>query len=296
MAELRDKVFSNTGTLSEEAIRKYKLKAIEDIDKDLAEFGNWDISTPVATVALVLNNEDIEQAVLNLHGESDPKRIDAGVIFGDDYKGGEDHMVRIGKVELKKFCFRGSLVSNWLGPQDFPHTIQRPSSTQTGLWRDIEPQRVEADGGQPLWMRAVLQPWSGLKLRMTLGVFAVKDVNRVQESSHHRFPFISLLSVNIPILPIPPNEEEVCLPFVPYVIDGREDDENNCVPTWAKMVKAVNGMFRGTSAPHSKSSMSTLKEALRGDWKTEKPSKHVYPVLQVDEEAQEEPGDGGRIS
>ena len=67
MAELRDKVFSNTGTLSEEAIRKYKLKAIEDIEKDLAEFGNWDISTPVATVALVLNNDDIEQVVLNLH-------------------------------------------------------------------------------------------------------------------------------------------------------------------------------------------------------------------------------------
>ena len=49
-------------------------------------------------------------------------------------------------------------------------------------------------------------------------------------------------------------------------------------------------MFRETSAPHSKSTMETLKEALKSDWRSLKTTKHVYPMLiqEEDEENMEE--------
>ena len=145
MTELRDRIFENRGVLSEEFLKKYTLKSLEDVGKDLVEFANWDMVTRVASVALEMYNGALNQCMLSLHCESDSKRIDTGTVFGDDYKGGADHQIRIGRIELQKFCFRGSLVSNWLGPQEFPHSVQRPATTQPGVWRDMEQQ-----------------PWSGL--------------------------------------------------------------------------------------------------------------------------------------
>ena len=123
MAELRDKVFENTDELDLEALTKYKLKSIEDIEKDLVEFGGWDTASQAATVALKMRNNNIDQCILHLVGETDPKRMDAKTVFGDGYTGGSEHQVRVGKVDLQKFCSQGKLVSNWLSPQQFLHCV-----------------------------------------------------------------------------------------------------------------------------------------------------------------------------
>ena len=70
MSVLKDKVFDNRGDLSGENISKYKMNAIEDIGKDLVEFGAWDMVSPVATVVLKINEERISQCVLILLGET----------------------------------------------------------------------------------------------------------------------------------------------------------------------------------------------------------------------------------
>ena len=293
MSVLRDAYFKNKNILSSEAISKYKLNNIEEIHKDLVDYSAWDMAQPIATVALILKEGRIDQALLTMLGETDQKRFDVKAIFGESYKGGDDHQVKIGKIELQKFCFRGNLVSDWLGPQEFPHSVQRPSATQSGVWRQVEQTKVEADGGQPLWLRAVLQPWTSSKLRMTIGVLAAKDATKVQESSHPRYPFVSLMSSNISVLPSAPENAAVCLPFMPYLIDDREEvGEEDSLPGWATMVRAVNGMFRNNTAPHSKSTMDSLREVLKGDWKAEKRSKYCYPEIELDDEDQEPDNEG----
>ena len=54
---------------------------------------------------------NIDQGVVNLLGETETKRVDAKTILGEQYKG-DDHQIKIGKVELQKFRFHGSLVSD----------------------------------------------------------------------------------------------------------------------------------------------------------------------------------------
>ena len=287
MSVLKDPVFTNRKVLDNDNIKKYRLKSLEEISQDLVEFSAWDREQLVATVALVMKEGNIDQCIPNILGETDNKRIEAKVIFGDEYEG-QDHQIRIGKIELQKFRFRGSLISDWLGPQEFPYSVQRPSTTQTGVWRDIEPVRVESDGGNPLWLRAILQPWTGLKLKLTVGVFATKDATKVQDSDHPRFPFINLIMTNIPILPTPPEDLQVCLPFIPYLIDDGEDDEEEVtLPRWSTMVRSVTGLFQGNSAPHSKSNMVNLRETLKGDWKAGKRSKYSYPEIELEENNEE---------
>ena len=287
MAVLKDPIFQNRDVLESDGIKKYRIKSIEDINQDLVEFSAWDGTQMVATVALIITEGIIGQCIPNILGETDTKRVEARVIFGEEYRG-EDHQIKIGKVEVQKFRFRGSLISDWLGPQDFNYTVQRPSTSQTGVWRDIEPARVESDGGQPLWLRAVLQPWTGLKLRLTVGVFATKDISKVQDAYHPRFPFINLMMTSITPMPFPPENLKVCLPFIPYLVDDSEEELDDLrVPKWTTIVRAVTGLFRENSAPHSKSNMGNLREALKGDWKLEKKSKYAYPEIELNEDVEE---------
>ena len=119
------------------------------------EFGAWDLKAPVAYIALLIKEDgSIQQSILHLLGETDPKRIDTKTVFGEKYVGGGDQQIRVGKIDLQRFRFRGSLVSDWMNPQEFPHSVQRPSTAQPGVWREVEQSKVETDGGHELWLRA----------------------------------------------------------------------------------------------------------------------------------------------
>ena len=131
-----------------------------------------------------------------------------------------------------------------------------------------------------------------IKLKMTVGVFAAKDVLKIQDS---RFPFIILVSVNIPMMPEAPEGPAICLPFVPYLLVEGEDDDEREVPCWAMIARAVGGMFRAPTPPHSKSNMDNLSEVLKTDWKVDKKSKYIFPEIGVDEDDVEPEHHEGKI-
>ena len=159
----------------------------------------------------------------------------------------------------------------------------------------MEQAKVEEAGGSLIWLRAIAQPWTGLKLKVTLGLMASKDIGKVPDSDHSRFPFINFLSLHIPILPASQEEANTCLPFIPYLLWDQEEECED-VPDWKTIVKACNGLFRETTAPHSKSNLNTLKEALKTEWKIKKVSKYIYPVLITeDTEPERENIEGGTL-
>ena len=98
---------------------------------------------------------------------------------------------------------------------------------------------------------------------------------------HPRFPFITLATVFVPILPSPPDNFSIKLPFAPYLLDDRETEEEELdLPGWPAIVSACMGLFRNTSAPHAKSNMVNLKEVLKTDWRKDKRSKYIYPQVE----------------
>ena len=88
-------------------------------------------------------------------------------------------------------------------------------------------------------------------------------------------------------MPFPPENVKVCLPFVPYLVDDREEEEDMSIPRWNTIVRSVNVLFRDNTAPHGKSNMTNLLEALKGDWKAEKRSKYTFPEIQLEEDVAE---------
>ena len=63
--------------------------------------------------------------------------------------------VKIDKVDLANFRFRGGLRSAFLGSSEFDWSIHRPSSEKPGVWREVEKASALKDGGLPLFLSLI---------------------------------------------------------------------------------------------------------------------------------------------
>ena len=199
--------------------------------------------------------------------------------------------VKIEKVDLANFRFRGGLRSAFLGSSEFDWSIHRPSSEKPGVWREVEKASALKDGGLPLFMAAVVQPWTNMRLKLDVGVVSSSDLAKEGEPSHPRFPMVGVYSGYISYA----HSEAVKgtgLPTMPYLIDGREvgDEglEEVCLPTSMELKEEVFKLFSGGVAPHTKSNMDKLREALAGDWRKARPSKYTLPGLAAEGDDDEE--------
>ena len=190
--------------------------------------------------------------------------------------------VKIEKTDLANFRFRGGLRSAFLGSSEFEWSVHRPSTEKPGVWREVDKATVLKDGGFPLFMAAVAQPWTNLRLKLEVGVISSQDLAKEGEPSHPRFPMVGVYSgfasfahSNI--------VEGTGLPTMPYLIDAREVEGEEmaglCLPTSMELKEAFFKLFSEGSAPHTKSNMDKLREALQGDWRKAKASKYSFPRL-----------------
>ena len=208
--------------------------------------------------------------------------------------------MKIEKVDLANFRFRGGLRSAFLGSSEFDWTIQRPSSEKPGVWREVDKATALKDGGLPLFMAAVVQPWTNMRLKLDVGVVSSLDLAKEGEPSHPRFPMVGVYSGFVTFA----HSDAVKgtgLPTMPYLIDSRQVEEEGMeelsLPTSMELKEEVFKLFSGGAAPHTKSNMDKLREVLLGDWRKARYSKYTFPGLAAeggDEGGDETPAGGGR--
>ena len=274
---MKDAFFEGREKIPRKRILDSRIKGVEDIRADLEEYSGWD-GSKVATVALRLDRDgSIEQDIVHLEGFTDPKRMDATVVFGKEY-GGQDHQVRIGKIDLSAFRFRGSLCSAHLEPTEFEWKVQRPATSEVGVWRDLDQHAVMLEGGHPLYAKAVCQPWTNQRLKIDIGIFACRDIGKIAEAGHNRFPMLGFVTYYVHYAPTC-MEDNYGLPSMPYIIDGREaaEEEELSLPSSAEIKTAYCNLFVNPSAPHVRSNMDNVYEVLGGDWRKAKPARYCFP-------------------
>ena len=146
--ELEDEIFLGKDKIERKTIEEFRIKGLEEIATDLKEHDNWDGVTKVGCLAVRVDRHgSISQDILHLLGATEAKRLDAKVVFGNEYQH-EDHQVKIEKVDLSHFRFRGSLRSAFLGSGEFNWTVMRPSKNEPGAWREVDKASVIKDGGK----------------------------------------------------------------------------------------------------------------------------------------------------
>ena len=217
MSNLRELVFYNNDELHLDKIKGFKIAGVEDIKDDLMNYCDWDRNTPVVAIAQVVNNGAIQQIIIHLEGHPEAKRMDAKSVFGSGYVG-EDHVIKIGRFDLGSLTFHGQTMSEWLGSNQFKWVVQRPSTTEPGVYCDLDKVSVQEQGGFPLHLRAAFQPWTGEKTKLVLALYSCLNINRVGDSMNSRFPMVGFYTGHPGFLPRQHKDFKICLPFVPYII------------------------------------------------------------------------------
>ncbi len=91
---LEDEVLLGTGSVDRRKIEEFRIKGLSAIGADLREYDGWDGKSKQACVALRLDGEGkIFQKIVHLVGKTEPKRFEARVLLGKDYKH-EQHQVK----------------------------------------------------------------------------------------------------------------------------------------------------------------------------------------------------------
>ena len=160
---LDDEAFKGKEAVDRRKIEEFRIKGLQEVAADLKEYESWDGVAKVGCVAVRIDRQGtITQDMVHLLGFTEPKRLDARLIFGKDYQP-EGHQVQLDKVDLSTFRFRGGLRSAFLGSSEFSWSIWRPSTEKPGVWREVEIATAIKDGARPLFMAAVVQPWTNLR-------------------------------------------------------------------------------------------------------------------------------------
>ena len=85
--------------------------------------------------------------------------------------------MKVEKVDLSHFWFRGNLRSAFLGSSEFVWGVWRPSKSQPGVWKEVDKAEALKDGGNPIFMAAVVQPLNATQQRPLLALTATLLTN-----------------------------------------------------------------------------------------------------------------------
>ena len=200
---------------------EFRINGVEEIAEDLKEHSNWDMEKlRAASIAFRIDQYGaIDQDILHLGGFVEAKCLDGCTMFGRNYTH-PDHQIKIGRIDLSTFIFRGSLNSAHLGPNEFNWTVERPATTVSGAWCEVPREVLQREGGSLLHARAVCQPWTGAvpRLRINLGLFVCDDIKKIPDADHDRFPFVHIGAIYAAFMPIV-DGLDCGLPSMPYLID-----------------------------------------------------------------------------
>ena len=155
--------------------------------------------------------------------------------------------VKIEKVDLANFRFRGGLKSAFLGSSEFVWSVHRPSSEKPGVWREVDKTSAFKDGGLPLFMAAVVQPWTNMRMKVDVGVVSSSDLAKEGDTSHARFPMVGVYSGYVSFAHSD-TVKGTGLPTMSYLIDSREAEERMeelGLPSSLALKKAVFKLFSG---------------------------------------------------
>ena len=204
--------------------------------------------------------------------------------------------VKIDAVDLSILRFRDGLKSAFLSPIDFSWSVHRPSTSMPGEWREVDKAEVLKDGGAPLHLAAQVQPWTNLRLKLEVGVISTSDLTKEGEANHPRFPMVGVYSGFL-VFSHSDAVKGTGLPTMPFLIDNREVEEEALpdlpLPTSLELKEAIFKLFSDTTAPHMKSNMDKLHDALQGDWRKTKPSKYTFPVQAAEGDENESDAETG---
>ena len=238
----------------------------------MKEHAGWNGTKPLATVALGVNNEgDITSTTLHLVGVTQDKLVDGRFLWEDCREGCH---VKVKSFDLSTLTFRGSLASEFVPASAFPWTFRIPSKSKKDYYHEVDrvADMTKYGADTSLWLRVLAQPWLGGCLKISAGLASIDDIGQLPDHINPRCPLVEVFSTVIPLHPRP--DQDIPIPFVPYILDQRADRTGDIVhPTSDAVFSSVIGMLKNQVKPNLKRGL--WAKARSEDWNVGEPSRYT---------------------
>ena len=287
-------VFNGNNPLTGEIIWNHRVNGGSEVIKGkLKDMYNWDGSSNAATVATKLKDGKLDSWQLHLYGKSKGVKMESSVFYLDQDEGNH---VRVQEMDLDCLVFRGSMMSDWLTPDQYRWEYRLPHEEDPKKYHRVRATDLVQHNAKPLWLRAVTQVVPGPKLQVFLGVAPVDKITEIQGSTQAQFPLILVEKFSIPFLPLETPEMNLGMGPIPFIIDDRDDLDfgevgTNC-PEGQSIKVQMAKYLQSAVKPNQRNEVKTWsKEMGVGNWVARSPNYTVpdpKPLAGDNDEEQED--------
>ena len=267
-------VFRGNNPLTGDVIWNHRVQGGSEVIKDkIKTMYHWDGSSNVASTAVSLRDGEMEGWQLHLFGKSKGVKIPTSTFFTDQEEGTH---IRIQPMDLDSLVFR-NMVSEWLGPEEYKWEYRLPSEKNPSHYFRMKDADLPQHSLTPLWIRASAQVVPGPRLQIFIGAAPANKITELQGSTEPAFPLILLEKFTVAFLPFEDVDMEFGMGPIPFIIDTREDIEEdevatNC-PDGQSLKKGLATFLRSSIKPNQRNEVTTwTREVSAGSWIARQPN------------------------
>ena len=272
---LECEVFKGNNPLTGLTIWNQRVNGGSEVIKDkLKTTYKWDGTSNIASIAAKLKEDTIDGWQLHLYGKSKGVKFESSVFYADQEEGNH---VRIQEIDLDSFVFRGSMVSEWLSPDEFKWEFRLPHEKDAKRYHRVNKADMVQYNAKPLWVRAVTQVIPGPKLSVFLGAAPTDDIKGIPGSTEGQFPLILIEKFSVPFFPFEDENMGLGMGPIPFLIDDRIDLEFDSVsstcPDGQTVKTEMSQFLRSAIKPNQRNEVGTwTKEVAAGNWTARAPN------------------------
>ena len=298
MTTLSEPILASRGNPDRGFWNDYIVTGGSDVIEEKIKAMGWTGRSPVATVALHVEDGAITDTQLFLSGARQGDRVGANLMFGPPLT--DNSYVKLEALDLALFSIHGRMVSDWVS-SDKTDWVLKIHNSDTGRYKvvdKLDQEGLKAKGADKFYLRQHLALDKGPRLTSTLGVAPTGNLLNMVGNGNMNFPMIKLgKEVKVQFFPAEPEGADLGLGFVPFIIVKDAPAEGVVLPDMNTMREAVAELLNTSCKAKTNNKFTTWKQsASLGRWDVLEPT-YVWPSgagAEVAAEEDEEEGQSNR--
>ena len=291
MTALDEPILRGRGNPTPAFLKDFTITGGSDVlEARLKELG-WQGRTPVASVALHIEEGNIVDTQIFLTGNKEVGKVSAEMLWGQPLT--DESYAKIETIDLAHASIHGRMVSDWIPGDklDWALKVKNTDNQRYKVVNKLDEQGLEAKGASKISARIHLALNKGPSLTATLGVAPTGKVTEMIGNGKMNFPMIRIKEQKLDFFPPETPGQELGLGFIPFFVCRDEGDI--VYPEFTVVKEAIAQMLNTACKAQTHSKFANWKKtATYGAWEIQDPA-YIWPTGAPDQEEDDDQGRTG---
>ena len=288
MTALNEPILRGRGSPTPDFMKDFTITGGSDVlEAKLKELG-WQGRTPMASVALHIEEGNIVDTQIFLTGTKEVGKVSAEMLWGQPLT--DESYAKIETIDLAHASIHGRMVSDWIAGDklDWALKVKNNDNNRYKVINKLDDQGLEAKGASKISARIHLAPNKGPSLTATLGVAPSSKVTEMIGHGQMNFPMIRIKDQKLDFFPSEAPGQELGLGFIPFFVCRDEGDI--VYPEFTAVRDAIAQMLNTACKAQTHRKFANWKKtAAQGAWEIQDPA-YIWPTGALGHEEDDDEG------